>query len=517
MNNHQDSHQAELKKNPLYATSFAFSPLRVVRNAVNKLSRESWEILITGISAFIFVQFYKSSPLVITIVVVGVVIIVPIFIKKTEYAAIFLAVVLPFQDFHIVSIIHFKRLIIWSISAYLLMRHLLQPQVVFIHSLARFTKILIVFITALIVSLIKAASELHSSQFLTVSFLKSAALSEVLVIIEGSLIVYLVYYSIRSWQQLRKLFVMAILGSAVISCLGIIQYYHEGPPDVLSFLYAESYQFYGRAVSVFLSPNYLGGFLAPMIIIAFVFLIWGPITKNVKLYLILPALLLNLWAITLTFSRGAMLQVFFGIVVVEYLYARHISAKTLSWKVVFMALFAIGIILAGIGSYDIYMRSRLSGYSEASYRRAFYNIHQTNDFYRKRAAVRALQTFAKHPIFGTGYGTFQAKGLAGLETFGMAVHNQYLKILAEMGLFGFIPFLILLGIVIKTCFDIWKKLQERQEVRVFPFLCLSGMGAIAFGYLVADFLVTLNVSGYLWIFSGSIFTVQRLCQENNTL
>ena len=111
---------------------------------------------------------------------------------------------------------------------------------------------------------------------------------------------------------------------------------------------------------------------------------------------------------------------------------------------------------------------------------------------------------------------FSGKGLAGVSHFGLATHNQFLKILAEMGLFGFIPFIILLAIVIKSGMTIWRKPGNRQikrEVQLMMLLLLSGISSVVFGYLFMDSLVAISATGYLWIFSGAIFVLDR--QYNN--
>ena len=514
MNNSQYSSEIEFKKTSFFS---AFRSIPRVREGLRKIvPREIFELLATGLIAFIFVRFYNRAPLVIAIAALGAIIAVPVLVKKTEYAVIFLAMILPFQDVHIISIIHFKRLIIWSISAVLVLQYLVKPPTTSTRNIRLFTKIFIIFVLALMASFMRTASDLYMSQFLTPTMLKSAILSEGLVIIEGMLIVYLIYSTFKTLKQIKTLIIAILLSSAVIAGLGIVQYYLRRPPGFIAFLYDEHYEFYGRAVSVFSNPNYLGGFLASMIIIAFVCLVWGSMGKKIKRYIIFPILLIDIWALLLTFSRGAMLQVFFGMMVAGFLYYRTVALRKFSWKIVLIAISCLGLLLAAFQFYDSYMRFRLSGYNESRYQKALYTIQKTNDFYRKNAAIKAFEAFTTHPIFGVGYRGFSAKGFAGVENFGMAVHNQYLKILAEMGLSGFIPFILLLWVVFKTCRDIWNDPQIEREFKLIPSIFLSGMSATLFGYLFADFLGDISVSGVLWVFSGAIFATQRLAKNTET-
>ena len=514
MNNSQYSSEVEFKERPFFST---FRSHLYEGKRVNKLvSRETLELLTAGFIALIVVRFYNNAPLSITMAALGAVIAVPILVKKTEYAVLFLAIILPFQDVHIISIIHFKRLIIWSISVVLALQYFMKPPTTSTRNLRLFTKFFFVFILALIVSFIKTASDLYMSQFLTPTMLKSAILSDGIVIVEGMLIVYLVYHSFKTLKQIKALILAVLLGSALVAGLGIIQYYLRRPPALLAFLYDEHYEFYGRAVSVFSNPNYLGSFLASMVIIALACLIWGPISKKIKCYFILPVLLLDIGALLLTFSRGATLQVFFGIIVAGFLYYRTVAPGRFSWKIVLMAILFLGLLFAASQFYGSYMRIRLSNFGDLGYEQALFKIQKTNDFYRRKAAIKAFQVFVTHPIFGVGYRGFSAKGFAGVEKFGMAVHNQYLKILAEMGLFGFIPFLLLLWVVLKTCREIWNDPQNDREIRLLPSIFLSGMSAIILGYFFADFLSALSISGYLWVFSGAIFAIKRLSKRTET-
>jgi O-antigen ligase len=304
----------------------------------------------------------------------------------------------------------------------------------------------------------------------------------------------------------------------LISLLGIVQYHLGGVPACLDFLYYRYIPMYGRAMSVFSNPNHLGGFLAPMVVIIVAFLFSESTKQWWRSSFLLCALILDSWALIISFSRGAMVQTFLAIVVMGVFYYAKVSEKMVSWKVGVLAILILTIVFIGIQYYSVYMRARLSMYDNwGDYQAALRWIETTNDFYRKTAAIKAFQTFLKHPLIGLGYGLFPGKGIAGFEFFGLAVHNQVLKILVEMGLLGFIPFVILLGSITKTGLTICKKNQEKpvgQEVKIIVGFLLSGMSAIVFGYLFSDTLSMLAITGYFWIFSGAIFVLERRYVQN---
>jgi len=476
------------------------------------VSRDKVELLLTALAALVFVRFYNSSPVSITISATGMAIAIPILLKKPEYAVLFLAAILPFRDIHIISIIHFKRLIIWSLFIYFLIRQFTISQHFIARNIALFTKIVALFVLAIIVSFLKTASELHTTTYITIIMLKSTILSDALAVLEGILIVYIIYHSMGTFRQIQTLISIIIEVSAIIALLGILQYYIGGPPGIIGFLFDQEYQFYGRATSVFSNPNMFGGFLAPMIGIAFVSFVWGTMDNRKRIFFVLPALILNSFALLLSFSRGAMLQVFFSMIVIGYVYYTKVSNKKLSWKLILVTTITLGLIFSAIQFYDFYMRARLSTYKGNDYLAALQWIKTTSDFHRKNSALKALQTFAKHPILGIGYNVFHGKAIAGFEYFGISVHNQFLKILVEMGLLGFVPFIILLSIVVRTGLKIWDKHQKsqvRQDIQVMMLLLLSGFSTTVFGYLFADPLAMFAITGYLWIFSGAIFALDR--------
>lgn len=496
----------------------ACTPIVSFRSPVNGflksdiLSRDHVELLLTALAAVLFVCFYNASPVPIAIGAMGIAMLMPILIKKPEAFVFFLGVLLPFRDVHLISILHLKRLMIWSLLAYFLARHWTVSQHPTSRNIAIFTKIFAVFLVALTISLIKTVSELYSTTYITVAMVKTTILTDGLHVVEGLLLVYIIYYSMDTIRQIKTLALTMIGTSAIIAIFGILQYYLGSPPEMISFLFDLEAPFYGRATSVFSNPNMFGGFLAPTIACAFVAFVCGAVGRKKKWLVILPAMILNIVGLLLSFSRGAMLQVLFGMVVIGYLYYTKVSQKKLTWKVVALFVVIAGGILLVIQFYDVYMRARLSTYKEGEYQAVLQWIKTTSDFHRKNSALKALFTAAKHPIIGIGYNIFQGKTIAGAEYFGISVHNQYLKILVEMGLLGFIPFVMLLGVVTRTGFMVWhtrRPAPADRDTQIIMLLLLAGFSTGVFGYLFADSLTMLDVTGYLWIFSGAILALDR--------
>jgi putative inorganic carbon (HCO3(-)) transporter len=473
-------------------------------------SRHVLELLITGIIALAFVRIYNTSPVVVAVGTIGITLAILSFFKKPEYTVLLLAVILPFRDIHLISIIHLKRFVLWSLLIYILIRQFTAPRKLLSPNLSLFTKVAALFVVALGISLMQTVSEFYTSVYLTTAVLKTIIFSNALVILEQILLVYIVYYLVETPRHIQRLIDVILVTSAIIALLGIIEYSLGGAPNSLRFLFDPEIRFYGRASSVFSNPNGFGIFLAPIIGIAFISLIWGERSKKIRLCFILPILILDSLAMFVSFSRTAIVQILFSMMVIGYLYYVKICHKKLSWKVLLIAIINVGLIFAAIQFYETFaqLRAGVDPMRVSSF--ALDRIKATSDTARKLAAITTIQTFLHHPIIGIGYEVISGKRIESVQW----VENQYLKILAEMGLLGFIPFLILNGLIIRTGMKIWDKHRKNQvthEIQIMMFLLLTAVSTHTFGYFFATHLNIMPVTGNFWVLSGAIFALERQC------
>lgn len=481
-------------------------------------TRNTAELLLSALAAFAFFSVFKSSPLVVTLVSIGAVIAFPIVLQKPEYGIMFLTLIIPFKYLNIkfVSIIGLNRLVIWGLLSYIIIRQFTGSLKVSSRNFTIFNKATVVFIVAIIISVLQTASQLYTSYYITSAMVKTTILSKALIAIESLLLVYIIYYLINTLRQILWLIEIMLIASVIIAFLGIAQYYAGGPPGIVTFLFDPEYEFYGRATSVFSNPNNFGQFLASMIGVAIAYFFLGTKGKLKKLFLP-PIIVFNSWGLFLSFSRAAAIQVLFSIVIIGFLYSVKIHKMKLSWKIIVAIIVIVGLLFMAIRYYEVYLRVRAISCGARNYVAALSWITELSDSGRKHAAMKAIQTFIRSPMIGVGNEIFSKKGLAGLEYFGLAVHNQYLKILAEMGLLGFIPFLILLGTIVKTGLRVWDKRREQpaeKEIQVTMLLLLTGFITIAFGYLFCDSLSFITITGYLWIFAGAILVIDRQYTES---
>lgn len=459
--------------------------------------------------ALLLAGIHDFSSLPLTFALISVVLGIPVLFKKPEYAAYTLAVFLPLRDIILVSVIFLHRALIWGLFLWSLIRHLTLHEVPYSRNLAKFTWRMLLFVLAVGISLMITASKFYSTVYITPEMFKSMFFSNALRVVENLLLVYILYYSLRTTQHIWRFLTILLANSVFIAILGIVQYRVGGRPPLVGFLFNPEYMFYGRATSVFSSPNNLGHFLAPMVGILLILLFFMHASKSLRFLLLLPGLLLVLGAIILSFSRGAMLTVFFCVLTLGYFYYVHFSERKLSFKLVLVVLLIVVMVLAAFQYYDVYLRTRLAGYKEQDYRKALNWIRTSSDFGRKFAAFRALKTFARHPLWGIGFDVFLGEQIGG----GYAVDNQYLKIMVDTGLLGFVPFVLMLILIMRTGIHTWKVRRKQnipKDEDILFLILLTGLSTFLFSYLFADTLHLRSISGNLWMFSGAIFVLDRL-------
>jgi hypothetical protein len=140
---------------------------------------------------------------------------------------------------------------------------------------------------------------------------------------------------------------------------------------------------------------------------------------------------------------------------------------------------------------------------------ALQQIQRTSDVSRVQANLTALQTFVQYPLTGIGYNLISGKYI----NYVIWTENQYLKILAETGLLGFIPFILLFGLIIASSLNLWRRGLHTSDTPFEIQLLMLASLACVWGYMVghffADFLHILSTTGYCWVFAGAIFVLDR--------
>jgi O-antigen ligase len=202
---------------------------------------------------------------------------------------------------------------------------------------------------------------------------------------------------------------------------------------ILSSLAVIEYLLFNTRVSVTLfNPNYL----AIYIVFGFVILIF----YKIKYRLILAALILI--AMLLTKSDAVM----FGLIIPIIILLIH----KLRLKPVYKILLPSVLFLFFIGLIFSISQSVLSDNNITSFFNSFINNSlSTGDTLRFDIWKIAVDMFLDNPILGIGYNQFQAfieflapqYSLITIREGGFVTHNDFIRILVELGLIGFLPFI----------------------------------------------------------------------------
>ena len=170
----------------------------------------------------------------------------------------------------------------------------------------------------------------------------------------------------------------------------------------------------GRISGVLGNPNYYGAYLGSMAVLAVACAVNA---RSVRLKAVLLALASLLSAtLLLTQSRGALVAFMAGFITIIFIRSRRMG-------VVSVVVLALIVAIA----YPIFSDWRFDGDAPASV------AGISTAAGRTEAWSAAGDIFASSPLFGVGLGRFMEESPGGI-----AAHNWYVQVLAELGIVGFI-------------------------------------------------------------------------------
>ena len=238
---------------------------------------------------------------------------------------------------------------------------------------------------------------------------------------------YLAFDVTASMKATRQL-IGLITGVAVVLCfIGLVKYFHSPMPEFWSYIPKGQEEFF---LSTYLNHNHIAGFLAMALALALGMMLSNRLSSGLAW---LACSLLFLVCVVLTMSRGGWIAI--GASVIVIVASVSLKSKTKNFKVI-----AVGFILVAV------VGLALLGSSPAIQR--FKSLEDHNDSSRvNRVAIwtASLELVKKHPIFGTGLGTFPYSFTTvrppGATLRYNEAHNDYLQIVMELGVPALIPLL----------------------------------------------------------------------------
>jgi O-antigen ligase len=190
----------------------------------------------------------------------------------------------------------------------------------------------------------------------------------------------------------------------------------------------------------------------------------------------------------LTFSRGGLLALFAVLGLMGW------KQKSFIIRALMIAALAGCLALAGM----------YWGRSEG-----FRNISRDTTVNQRIATIKAgILMFAANPLLGVGPGDslvayplyVPKEAHCGCQT-QLVIHNSFIQVLSELGILGFIPFMLFLGV---SFFHAWKM----QPGPIGPYA--AGLEVGLWGFMAASLSGGFTYSWWPYIFVGTIAAAKRI-------
>lgn len=185
-------------------------------------------------------------------------------------------------------------------------------------------------------------------------------------------------------------------------------------------------------------PNILAGFLVIALLAA---LTWAVSNRRRSRYMGILIVLIGLWSLLLTFSRGAWIGLAVGTILFAFL-IWNIEKKLLP-----LLIMGIGLMFIVVATFAVIYRPFLA--ARAGIGDESVELRSTSD--RAVYNEMALRAIGESPVLGVGLGNFPWVAAyylveTGFDLRGQQVHNIYLAAWAELGIVGFALTILVIGI-----------------------------------------------------------------------
>ena len=321
------------------------------------------------------------------------------------------------------------------------------------------------------------------------------AIAGIRTLVEYTLFFVVINALVDDEETVKDMLHGMIVAVAIIAAYGIYQKL-SGLESPKSWTYSEKESNIKlRVFSTIGNPNALGGLLVLVTPVAFALMMW---VKNWGWRILYGAATLIMMAcLVLTYSRGAWL----GFLAAMALY-------TLITRNKWLALVGIaGLAAAPFVAGGVVDRLLLAFTPE-------YWAKASNQG-RVEFWSRAIAIWKEYPIFGTGIGTVGDSVAVVKKVPGATwIDNQYLKLLAETGIVGIIPYMLMILTPIVNGF---KAVFFAENRNTFLFAVNAGITSAIFGMMVENVTAAIienqiNSTTY-WVLVGLLYVGIRLNKQ----
>lgn len=351
-----------------------------------------------------------------------------------------------------------------------------------------FSKPLLFFSLIGIFSLIQSLLFLKPTEVLSGSFY-------LVRFIEYTLLALTIPDLVNSKKQIDHIVLASIISAVLLAIGGFIQLLVY--PDLGNLVEFGWDPHKYRLVSTWLDPNFIGGFLAFMLMIVLSYLLY---TKklNQKILLFIVIVILGT-ALFLTYSRSGYIAFAAGLLVLGILKSRK--------------LIIIGLLITVLGlSLSLRAQQRVGDLMQSI--TAFVTNSSTTADPTAQLRIQSwnqtLSLIQKRPILGSGYNTLRYVKFNEGFVSETDIHSasgsdsSILTILATTGILGIIPFLLLYWQLLKSSFLSWKNKTSPPFKKALGLGLFSGTIALIVHATFVNSLLFPQIMIFLWIYAGVV-------------
>lgn len=304
---------------------------------------------------------------------------------------------------------------------------------------------------------------------------------------------YLIYNSVNTLKELKIICYATVFAACVVAIPSLVESILN--PEVAAFNYINEGKKIIRSSGAERDPNIFGSnFILPiMLLVAFI----GEAKRNKKKIILFCISGILIGAVLLTYSRSTWVALFFGITII-ILYQRKFDFIIYGFivlAIVFLGSEGVRNIVFSVGDrvVDIF-----AGTSEDSSR------------FRLILLETSIYMWLDSYTFGIGYQGFSTvfqeyhppQEVGGV----YEPHNEFYKILAELGLIGFLVYLFILWKTLKIG---WNSVKNYQKERKSTAISLA-LFASFFAYIIFfQFLGGMQLHSILTINIGLLFCASK--------
>lgn len=286
--------------------------------------------------------------------------------------------------------------------------------------------------------------------------------------------------AVNSVDRLRRLLFIQASATALMAAIGCIFFRNMTRLDIGNGLYGNANDF---AIMIALNwPICMGFMLATRN--PFKKALWG------------LGLIAMLWAVTLTYSRSGFIATTVAVVASFWQFGIKGKRKHVVIGAAVLALLLLPVLIPS------HYGTRLVGIFNPS----IDPLDKGSAAARRELLIMSLKLTATHPIFGVGPGQFQNVTQTWFLT-----HNTYTQLSSEVGLPGFLLFILILRRVFRNLKDVLKTERFRSDPQVEIFA--SALRASFAGYLVGAFFASYAYELFIYALVAFTGVLYNACRE----